>query len=151
MSDLLILGAVLVAFGYFVYIYFFREYKLPPLADGVSPPKKRAAKKYLEDLVGHLNPEEEVQAWVYGLYEAPSFDRKGVIVLTNERVLAYASKLGGHELEALTLSKISSVQYSSGMIKEGLTINRSGGDAEVDYVSDGDAQLFQERSQSLIG
>jgi len=67
------------------------------------------ADKLLEQAKQHLEPDEVVEAAVMGAYEAKLMGndtvRNGVLVATDRRVVFYAKKLGGFDLESFPFGK----------------------------------------------
>jgi len=141
--------ALLGVGGYFATRPSIEDSPLPPMADGLPTPENRRAEHLLSQLRTHLNSDECIEAWVYGTYEGESIDRRAVLVVTAERILAYAAKLSGYEQESIPLRRVASVRHSTG-INETLEIARGRGSVAIDYIGDGDAQQFHQRVQSLL-
>lgn len=64
------------------------------------------ASKNLQHLEAHLEAGEKVQAHVEGAYETKIMGsesvRKGILAATDRRMLFFAKKVGGYDLESFT-------------------------------------------------
>jgi hypothetical protein len=76
--------------------------------------------KLVEKASEHLDDGEEVVSAVLGQYETERAGqdsvRKGVLVATDRRVVLYAKKLGGYELESFPYDNISSIEMGKQMV-----------------------------------
>ncbi len=81
------------------------------------------ASKNLQHLEAHLEAGEEVQAYVEGRYETKIMGsesiRKGVLAATDRRVLFFAKKVGGYDLESFPYGNISSLEQGKEMMTGG--------------------------------
>ena len=87
------------------------------LIRNVAEVKMGKADKLLEQAKPHLEPDEVVRAAVMGAYEAKVMGsdsvRNGVLIATDRRVVFYAKKLGGFDLESFPYRNISSFQQGN--------------------------------------
>lgn len=104
--------------------------------------------KKTEKLLGgaqeHFEPGEKVLAAVDGTYETTfmgkdGFTRTGVLVATDRRVVFYAKKVGGYDLETFPYRSISSVEVSKGMTGNRISFFATGNKVAMKYVSDATA------------
>lgn len=84
----------------------------------------------LKTLESELWEAETVSLLASGTYTSGN----GVIVLTDRRVLFYLKRLVGAQTEDFPLSKISSIDYKSGMLMGEITIYTSGQKATIKNV-----------------
>lgn len=96
--------------------------------------------KLLEKAKPHLEPNEEVLAAVQGEYETSILGtdsvRTSVIIATQNRVVVYAKKLGGYDLESFVYRNISSFEQGKNMIGHNITFFASGNKAHIKWISD---------------
>ncbi|RIM76635.1 hypothetical protein BU121_09835, partial [Staphylococcus xylosus] len=63
-----------------------------------------------------LNENEEIQYSIFGAYETKSLGantvKNGVLVATNQRIIFYAKRFTGYDLENFDYSKISTFELS---------------------------------------
>ncbi len=102
--------------------------------------------KNLSALQEHLEPTENVLATVYGLYETKLMGqdsvRSGIFAATNLKVIFFAKKLGGYDLESFPYRSISSVDSSKGMTGFKITIYTSGNQQAMRQISKGQVPEF---------
>ena len=79
--------------------------------------------KLLDGAQAHLDPTEEVQHAVAGLYATKLFGndsaRRGSLIATDRRLVFYAKKIGGHDLESFPYENISSIESGKNMLTGG--------------------------------
>ena len=104
----------------------------------------------LEKLVAHaqehLEDGEEVIAAVDGTYETERFGtdsiRSGVLIATDRRVVFYAKKMTGYELESFPYENISSFEQGKNMMGGTIKFFASGNTASMKWIkADGLAAL----------
>lgn len=88
---------------------------------------KMGVRKELKRLPHHLHDGENVLNLSDGMYDGD----RGLVVLTDRRVLFTAEGMGKTKLEDFPYSKISSVQTSTGMMFGEITIYVSGTKAQI--------------------
>ena len=104
----------------------------------------------LDKLVGqareHLEQGEQVISAVLGTYEAKVLGqdsvRTGLLIATDRRLLFYAKKMGGYELESFPYSNISSFDQGKNMMGPNVTFFSSGNKVQVKWIKDGDVSEF---------
>lgn len=102
--------------------------------------------KLFADAKVHLEPNEIVKAYVFGLIEGKMFGQKtarnGVAIVTEKRILLYANKMGGYDLEILMLEKITSIQVSKGFAGHTVSFFANENKMSIQYVQHGNVDLF---------
>lgn len=106
--------------------------------NGVSEMAK--IEKLLEQAKGHLDPGEQVLAAIQGTYEAKLMGsdhvRTGILLATQTRVVFYAKKLGGYDLESFRYANISSFEQSKSMMGHSVSFFASGNRVAMKWISD---------------
>lgn len=96
--------------------------------------------KLLEQAKPHLEPNEEVLAAVQGEYETSILGsdtvRTSVLIATQNRVVVYAKKMGGYDLESFDYRSISSFEQGKNMMGHNITFFASGNKAHIKWISD---------------
>lgn len=94
----------------------------------------------------HLNSGETIQSSVFGANEGKlmgnDITRNGIFVATETRIVFFAKKLFGYDLESFPFKNISSIEKSKGMMGHTLTIHTSGNDAKMKWINKGDVNHF---------
>jgi hypothetical protein len=102
--------------------------------------------KIFADAKVHLEPNETIKAYVFGLIEGKMFGQKtarnGVAIVTEKRILLYANKMGGYDLEILMLEKITSIQVSKGFAGHTVSFFANENKMSIQYVQYGNVDLF---------
>ena len=103
----------------------------------------------------YLNPNEEVVAIVMGAYETEILGedsvRNGILIATNKRLVFYAKKLTGYELEDFPLSNISSIESGKNMMGHNISFFASGNKVKMKWINDGKIKKLVEYVRSEIG
>ncbi|MCR2825376.1 PH domain-containing protein [Microbacterium sp. zg.Y909] len=96
------------------------------------------ADKLVEQAKAHLENGEHVQAAVMGSYETKIMGadstRNGVLIATDRRVVFYAKKLGGFDLESFPYGNISSFEHGKSMMGHSITFHASGNRVSVKWL-----------------
>jgi hypothetical protein len=102
--------------------------------------------KILTLITSHLQAEEQIimhnekPIMVEGQYETKILNkdtiRKGYLVTTNQRVIFYAKKFGGYDIESFPYVTISSFEGGKNMMGNHLKIITSGNTAMVKWIQD---------------
>ena len=74
----------------------------------------------------------------------------GLLVLTNSRLLFLVDGMTGSTFEDFPLSKISSVQWSSGFVQGTLTVYASGNKAEITNVAKPDGPPLADKLRAIL-
>lgn len=111
--------------------------------------------KLVEQACPHLEQGEQIEAAVQGAYDTklaghPTV-RNGVLLATDRRLLFFAKKLGGHDLESFPYGNISSFETSKGMMGHSFRFAASGNDVMLKWVNAGDIPRFIELVRARIG
>jgi hypothetical protein len=100
--------------------------------------------KLVTQAQAHLEPGEEVLAAVAGAYETKRLGqesvRNGSLIATDRRLLFFAKKLGGYELESFPYHNISSFEQAKALVM-GHSVNffASGNNVTVKWIKDAQA------------
>lgn len=112
--------------------------------------------KLTKQAQAHMEPGETVLASVLGAYETKMLGNKtvrnGILMATDQRVLFYAKKFGGYDLESFPYPNISSFELSKGMMGHKIKMFASGNEVEVKWINKGDLDLLlQEVKRHMKG
>jgi hypothetical protein len=114
----------------------------------------RKAVKQLEAAREHLDPGEQVLAYVLGAYETKVLGkdsvRNGVCLATDRRLLFFAKKFTGFDLESFSYEKISSIEMGKGMMGHQITFFASGNEAKMKWINVGDVTDFVECARAKM-
>jgi len=92
-----------------------------------------------------LDTDEQIQKSVYGSYEASIMGHKtlrnGILVATNKRLVFFAKKLFGYEMETFAYKNITSIESGKGLLGYKLAFYVSGNKMSMSHIqaSNGDA------------
>jgi hypothetical protein len=96
------------------------------------------ADKLLEQAAPHLEAGEVIRAAVMGAYETKIMGsdtvRNGVLIATDRRVVFYAKKLGGFDLESFPFGNISSFEHGKSMMGHNIAFHASGNAVQVKWL-----------------
>ena len=106
-----------------------------------------ASLEKLQELVKeHLDPEERLVAVVYGAYDCKLLGsdsaRNGVFVATDQRLVFYAKKMFGYDLEVFPYERISSFEMSKGLMGHEMKFLASGNRIAMKWINKGDLPAF---------
>jgi hypothetical protein len=95
----------------------------------------------------HLNPNEIIVAAVFGAYETKIMGqdsiRNGVFVATNQRLIFFAKKMSGYDMEIFPFQNISSLEQGKGAMGYKIAFFTSGNKVTMKWITKGDfAQFF---------
>lgn len=111
--------------------------------------------KLTQEATAHLEQGEEIVAVVLGAYETKLMGndtvRNGIFLATNKRVLFYAKKMFGYDLEVFPYSNISSIEMSKGLMGHTITLFASGNKVHMKWISQGDIQKFVNYIKENLG
>lgn len=103
----------------------------------------------------HLDPDEEVIQGIMGSYEMKRMGhdsvRTGVFLATNKRLVFYAKKLTGYDLEVFPYSTISSIEMGKSLMGHKVKFFASGNQASMKWIKEGDVPKFIEEVKGRIG
>lgn len=112
-------------------------------------------KKSLILVKEHLEKDETINSSIYGTYEIKLMGkdsiRKGIFVATENRLVFYAKKLFGYDLESFPFKNISSLEKSKGFMGHSISFFASGNNAKMKWINEGDINGFTEYVNSKIG
>lgn len=96
--------------------------------------------KLLELAQPHLEPHESVLAAVQGTYETKILGsdttRAGILIATANRIVFFAKKLGGYDLESFGYRNISSFEQGKNMMGHHISFYASGNKVQVKWIAD---------------
>ncbi len=99
--------------------------------------------KQLDGVREHLQVGEEIIASVLGAYETKLMGndsvRNGALIATDRRLVFYAKKLTGYDLESFPYSAISSLEISKGMMGSRVAFFASGNKVSIKWIKDAEA------------
>jgi hypothetical protein len=104
----------------------------------------------IDKLIGqaqqHLEPGERIDAAVQGAYETKRMGqdtvRTGAFLATDRRIVFYAKRLGGHDLESFPYGNISSFASSKKVMGQAFRFAAPGNTVSVKWIKD-DSALAQ--------
>jgi Bacterial PH domain/Short C-terminal domain len=102
--------------------------------------------KLTEQAKAHLEPGEEIRGAIQGTYETKITGgdsvRTGSLIATDRRLVFYAKKLGGYELESFPYSNISSFEQGKNLMGHNVTFFASGNKIHMKWIKT-DKELAQ--------
>jgi hypothetical protein len=102
-------------------------------------PELSKAEKLVEHAKVHLESDETIEAAVLGAYETKIMGsetvRNGVLIATDRRVVFFAKKLAGYELESYPFGNISSFEQGKSMMGHSITFYASGNKIHVKWIN----------------
>lgn len=94
--------------------------------------------KLTEQAKEHLDANENVNAVVLGSYEVERFGgksaRKGIFLATDIRLVFFAKKLIGYDVEVFPYSNISSIEVSKGLLGHTISFHASGNKVKMKWI-----------------
>ena len=118
----------------------------------MSQNKKAAG--HLAALSTHLQEGETIISSIFGAYETKRMGnntvRNGVFAITQNRVIFFAKKMFGYDLESFKFDKISSIERSKNFMGHSITIYTSGNDVQIKWVNDGEFVTFMDAFDSAL-
>lgn len=103
----------------------------------------------------HLEPGEKIITGVKGAYETKRFGqdsvRNGVFLATDKRIIFFAKKLTGYDMEVFPYSTISSIEMGKGIMGHKITFFASGNKAAMKWIKEGNIQEFINEVKGRIG
>jgi hypothetical protein len=108
----------------------------------------KGAAKHLAALSNHLQEGETIISSIFGAYETKRMGnetvRNGVFAITQNRIIFFAKKMFGYDLESFKFDKISSIERSKNFMGHSITIYTSGNDVKIKWVNDGEFPQFMD-------
>ncbi len=115
----------------------------------------RKLKKLIEQSREHLDSDEQILFSVLGAYETKILGsdsvRNGAFLATDKRLVFYAKKLTGYDLESFPYSNISSFEASKGMMGHSISFFASGNKVRMKWINGGDVKGFLEHLRNSAG
>lgn len=104
--------------------------------------------KLLSAAKEHLEPTEQVLAVILGAYETKMMKsetvRNGIFIATEKRVVFYAKKMFGYDMEVFPYTNISSIEVSKGFMGHSINFFASGNKVKMKWINHGDIAKFIE-------
>lgn len=98
----------------------------------------------LKAVQAHLDQGETIIASCFGAYETKRMGqdsvRNGIFIATEKRVVFFAKKLMGYDMESFPLSKVSAIEMSKGIMGKSINMKMSGNDAKIKWVNQGNPE-----------
>jgi hypothetical protein len=111
--------------------------------------------KLIEKAQSHLEPGENIIASVLGAYETKIMKsdtvRNGIFLATDQRLVFYAKKLAGYDLEVFPYSSISSIDMGKDLMGHRISLFASGNKTSMKWINTGDVQQFVQIVKERIG
>lgn len=99
--------------------------------------------KLTEQASTHLESGENILAVIQGVYETKIMGsetvRNGIFLATDKRVVFYAKKMGGFDLESFPYRSISSFEHKKSLMGHGISFFASGNEVRMKWINDGNA------------
>jgi Bacterial PH domain/Short C-terminal domain len=97
--------------------------------------------KLLNQAKEHMDEGEEVLAAILGSYETKKmgndWTRKGILAATDHRLVFYAKKMGGYDMEVFPYKGISSIEMGKGMTGHHIKFFASGNEVRLKWIDKG--------------
>ena len=102
--------------------------------------------RFLKKAKEHFHDEEQALQTVLGTYgttlTGEDFIRRGIFIATDQRLLFYAKRLTGFDLEAFPYANISSMEMSKSLMGYRIRFFASGNSVEMKWIQHGDVRAF---------
>ena len=102
--------------------------------------------KLLERAKEHFDEGEQPLQTVLGAYETKIMGRdsvrNGILIATDHRLLFYAKKLTGYDIEAFPYANISSMEMGKNLMGHYISFFASGNSCKMKWISDDDVRAF---------
>ena len=99
-------------------------------------------RKNLAAIEEHLDENESIIESCEGVYETEVLGsetiRNGIFIVTEKRVVFFAKKLMGYDLESFPLTKISAIEMSKGFMGKSINMKMSGNTASMKWIQKGE-------------
>ena len=103
-------------------------------------------KKNLEEVKKHLEEGESVKFFVSGNYECKRFGgdslRSGILAATEKRMVFFAKKFTGYDMESYLFENISSFEKSKGFLGHSISFFASGNNIKMKHIQQGEIEEF---------
>ena len=111
--------------------------------------------KLLQNLKPHLDDDERVEQAVLGTYESKLMGkdtvRAGILAASNHRLMFYAKKMTGYELEVFPYSTISSIEMGKNIMGYYLRFFASGNQVSIKWIRDEELSEFVSFVKKRLG
>lgn len=111
--------------------------------------------KLINNAQEHMEAGECIIASVMGAYETKIMNkgtvRNGIFMATDQRLIFYAKKLTGYDLEVFPYSTISSIEMGKNLMGHYIAFFASGNKASMKWINAGDVQFFVQSVKDRIG
>jgi hypothetical protein len=103
----------------------------------------------------HLESSESIEHGVCGVYETKILGtemiRNGAFFATSHRLVFYAKKLFGYDMEVFPYENLSSLEISKGFMGHTLSFFASGNKVKMKWITQGDIKGFTELVKTRMG
>lgn len=111
--------------------------------------------KNLLELKQHLESGENIKHTVFGAYESKILGsdtaRNGILVATDKRLIFYAKKMFGFDMEVFPYSNISSIELNKELMGHKITLFATGNKIKVKWIHSNTVSMFVDFVRSNIG
>jgi|SRR5690554_1455317 len=111
--------------------------------------------KNLNAVKSHLKNGENIKFSVFGTYETKRMGsdsvRSGIFGATETRIIFFAKKMMGYDLESFPFENISSIEQSKAFLGHSITFYASGNKASMKWIKKGEVQNFMNYVESNLG
>lgn len=111
--------------------------------------------KLLDQVREHLDADEQIIEAIQGSYETKIMGsdtvRTGSLLATERRLVFFAKKLTGYDLESFPYENISSIECGKNMMGGKVAFFASGNKVEMKWIKSGDLQRLVAYVQSRMG
>jgi hypothetical protein len=111
--------------------------------------------KLMEQARVHLDTGERIVGNVLGAYETKVLGKdsmkNGVFLATDKRLVFFAKKMFGYDMESFPYSNISSFEMSKGLLGHTIAFFASGNHAKMKWIKVGDVNHFVSYVKSQMG
>ncbi|WP_246578324.1 PH domain-containing protein [Clostridium frigoris] len=112
-------------------------------------------KKNLVELKSHLENGEEIESHIFGAYQAKIMNndsvRNGVLVATETRIIFYAKKMFGYDMEVFPYLNISSIEVSKDFMGHKISFFATGNKVTVKWIHSKNIMEFVTLVRDRIG
>ena len=108
-------------------------------------------KKNLKLVREHLQSNETILTSVEGVYVKNEWTRNGIFVATENRVIFFAKKFSGFDLESFPFKNISSYEYGKELLGHKIKFFASGNEVKMKWIQSDNINEFNDFVNSNIG
>ena len=107
--------------------------------------------KNLKLVKKHLQKNESIITWIEGRYIKKELLRKGILIATEARIIFFANKIIGFDLESFPFGSISSYEHSKELLGHRIKFFASGNEVKIKWIHSTSLSEFSNYINSKIG